>query len=506
MILSRGRLQVTLTVLWALCLSGAAAADFIRPEKPGDPLIYGVRNGICVAVYPDALDGRPGGGPRGLLRVGYQENGKFHLINYIAVQPLVLGAVGLSELERGNDGMPGKPLWVGSSPTDGGIGANGDVRGVVQQTTQGAVLTFWLFVEKFGNGAAPVVEVSLYENQPDRVRFRTFSGAGGSVMERCDLSATMGNQSRCRTLWLDTDRVHAPDLYAGYRGDGFVERVPYRLGALHKTTTDDVVVAISPDEFEPREVWPFANGAWHHDGSWMAQFWLKPRGTYDDSLQCRVNGRGMYWGGNSPIPGGLSFENFELQESFRPGQETWFGYLKESPAKTFGFAYDAAPTAAPLRTVSPAEKDLLACAGTSGRQLTNGDFSNGLAGWETADGAGLFRILRTASETTLTTYGASKEADQGRLYQCFQVPANAAELRFRMSGGADSANLVVALWEGSRLLRKMTARNDNAPFQVRWDVTALRSKFVTLEIVDHKTGSWGFLAVTGFVFVPEKAP
>ena len=47
--------------------------------KPGDPLIYGVRNGICVAVYPDALDGRTMGGPRGLIRAGYQEDGKFHL-------------------------------------------------------------------------------------------------------------------------------------------------------------------------------------------------------------------------------------------------------------------------------------------------------------------------------------------------------------------------------------------------------------------------------------------
>ena len=231
--------------------------------------------------------------------------------------------------------LPGKPFRVGSSLTDVGIGALGDVRGVVQQTPQGAVLTFFLFVEQFANGAAPVVQVSLYENQPDRVQFRTFVGEGGSAMERCDLSATMGNQSRCRALWLDAAAIYAPDLYAGYRGNGFVEHAPYRLSALHKTPTGDVVAAISPDEFEPREVWPFANGAWHHDGCCMAQFWLKPRGSYDELLQCRVNGRGAYWGGNSPIPGGIAYENFELQETFRSGQETWFGYCRASPAKTF---------------------------------------------------------------------------------------------------------------------------------------------------------------------------
>jgi hypothetical protein len=499
---SRTWLPLVLSGLFLLSLCGVACADFIRPMNPGDPLIYGVRNGICVAMYPNALDGRPMGGPRGLIRVGFQEEGTFHLLNYIAVQPTVHGATGLSELERGGDGMPGKPFRVGSRLADGGNGANGDVRGVVHQMAQGAVLTVFLYVEMFANGAAPVIEVSLYENQPDRVQFRTFSGDGGSEMQRCDLSATMGNQSRCRALWLDASAIYAPDLYAGYRGDGFVEHAPYRLNTLHKTTAGDVVVAISPDEFDPREVWPFGNGAWHHDGIWMAQFWLKPQGSYDESLQCRVNGRGMYWGGNSPIPGGLAYENFELQETFRSGQEIWFGYRKESPAKTFGFGYDAAPTAAPLRTVSPAETSILQSAMSSGRQLTNGDFSNDLTGWETEGGADQFHILRSASETALTTYGANKEADRGRLYQCFEVPVDATELQFMQSGGADSPNLYVALWDGDHLARKMTARNDNTPFRVHWNVEALRGKFVTLEIVDNKAGPWGFIAAEGFTFAP----
>jgi len=504
---SRGWLPWALSGLLLLCLCGAVAgADFIRPMQAGDPLIYGIRNGICVAVFPSALDGRPMGGPRGLIRVGHQEGGKFHLLNYIAVQPLVQGAMGLSELERGGDGLPGKPFWVGSSQTDGGIGSNGDVRGLVHQTAQGSALTFVLFVERFVNGAAPVIEVTLYENQPDRVQFRTFSGTGGSTMQRCDLSSTMGNQSRCRTLWLDASTVNAPDLYAGYTGDGFVEHAPYRLGTLHKTPAGDIVVAISPDEFEPNEVWPFPNGAWRHDGPWTAQFWLKPRDSYDDSLRCRVNGRGTYWGGNSSIPGGLAFENFELQETFRPGQEIWFGFRRDSPAKTFGFAYDAAPTADPRRTVSDAEKRLLQTAATSKRQLTNGDFSNDLTGWATEGDAANFRIEPSGTAAALTTYGANKEADQGRLFQCFQVPANATALQFNLSGGADSANLYVALWNGPHLIRRMTARNDNAPFQVRWNVEALRGKTVTLEIVDHKTGPWGFIAAEAFTFLPAKMP
>ncbi|MCW3054351.1 MAG: hypothetical protein JWN14_3521, partial [Chthonomonadales bacterium] len=189
----------------------------------------------------------------------------------------------------------------------------------------------------------------------------------------------------------------------------------------------------------------------------------------------------------------------------RPGQETWFGFRRDSPAKTFGFAYDAAPTATPQRMVSDAEKRLLQSATTSNRQLTNGDFSNGLTGWEREEGAANFRIPPSDTATALTTYGANKEADRGRLFQCFQVPTNATELQFKLSGGADSANLYVALWDGNRLVRKMTARNDNAPFQVRWNIETLRGKTITLEIVDHKTGPWAFLAAGGFAFGPEKS-
>jgi hypothetical protein len=90
---------VALTALSIAC--PVAFAEFICPEKPGDPLIYGVRIGICVAFRPSALDGRHDGGPRGLIRVGYEENGRYCLINYIAIEPIVASVPGLLELEKG---------------------------------------------------------------------------------------------------------------------------------------------------------------------------------------------------------------------------------------------------------------------------------------------------------------------------------------------------------------------------------------------------------------------
>lgn len=37
-----------------------------------------------------------------------------------------------------------------------------------------------------------------------------------------------------------------------------------------------------------------------------------------------VNARATHWASSNPIPGGPSFENFELTEPFRPGREFRF--------------------------------------------------------------------------------------------------------------------------------------------------------------------------------------
>jgi hypothetical protein len=167
-------------------------ADFIRPIKTGDPLIYGVKNGIVVAIHAFGLNARPEGGPRGLIRVGYQADGKYHLINFIAVEPLVGSAQGFSELERGGDGQLGNRFWVADSLDDGGVGNMGNVAGRIQETPAGRVLSFVPHIDPFAVGARPAVEVSLLEKFPNRVRFRTFSDSGGVDMERCVLTATMG--------------------------------------------------------------------------------------------------------------------------------------------------------------------------------------------------------------------------------------------------------------------------------------------------------------------------
>jgi len=46
-----------------------------------------------------------------------------------------------------------------------------------------------------------------------------------------------------------------------------------------------------------------------------------------------VNGRTTYWGNSGKIPGGVSYENFELQAPFSVGQEFWFGVTPDEPGK-----------------------------------------------------------------------------------------------------------------------------------------------------------------------------
>ena len=164
------------------------------------------------------------------------------------------------------------------------------------------------------------------------------------------------------------------------------------------------------------------------------------------------------------------------------------------------------PQSAVTRVVSPAEEVVAADAARTARPLTNGNFRAGLTGWQVEDGAKEFRLFAQGLETALTTTGRHKDADTGRLYQCFQVPADAATHRLALHGGADSQTTYVALWHGPQLDRSMSGRNDITPFQVEWDVLSLRDKIVTLEIVDKSTAGWGFIGVQGISLISDKTP
>ena len=63
----------------------------------------------------------------------------------------------------------------------------------------------------------------------------------------------------------------------------------------------------------------------HHWPAHERVIYGKPAAEVSENLVCAVNGRFVYWGSKRPIPGGISFENFELREPFRSGQTFIFG-------------------------------------------------------------------------------------------------------------------------------------------------------------------------------------
>ena len=103
---------------------------------------------------------------------------------------------------------------------------------------------------------------------------------------------------------------------------------------LARTLAGNLLVAVTTDETNPATVFPFPGSRlWHYGGFNVTQYWKKPRATARDDLHAAVNARYTYWRSRRPIPGGVSFENFELRERFYDGQSFSFGLTRRTPAE-----------------------------------------------------------------------------------------------------------------------------------------------------------------------------
>src|SRR5699024_5591264 len=164
-------------------------------------------------------------------------------------------------------------------------------------------------------------------------------------MQRCALTATMGNYSRVRLLYLKDRVVDSRELYQGYNDIHFVEEEGYPADQLLRNEHGDfIAMAASDESFSELSSWP--QNPRYYDKQWwryrpfykVTQYWRKKSTEHDSSLHVRVNGRAKYYGGGSDdktnyvdIPGGVSFENFEMREPYYPGQQFYFGITRKSP-------------------------------------------------------------------------------------------------------------------------------------------------------------------------------
>ena len=199
--------------------------------------------------------------------------------------------------------------------------------GVLIATEDGhKVLSVFVGVEPFDHGARPIVEVRLREDRPHEVGFRVIAAPGGKAMRSCILSATMGNYARLRRLYLkdrveESRRIYEP-LPVGLRGLCSTPTVGTATIFWYETAL--VIAARLPTSLirpGPATA-PMSLRHWHYQGVVATQYW---RTRAWPGLVVRVNGRQTYWASTAPIPGGVAYENFELEVPFAPGQEFWFG-------------------------------------------------------------------------------------------------------------------------------------------------------------------------------------
>jgi hypothetical protein len=274
---------------------------------------WAINGGLTIAVHPEAIDGKGTGGPRGLIRVGLplrpEETGP-GLLNFIAIEPVTRdGKRGFSELEKSpSDGKPGL-IFRAETP---------------QMSADRIRIT--IRTEKFHNGAHPYLIAELSAEHPDEVTFRIFAEADSAPMKECILTATMGNMQRLRRLHL-ADRVATPAaLFSKDPGSNFTPHAIFPLKQL-KRDAQGVIVSADSDEMDARvlsKTLPERLRFWAYRGVNFTQYWRQPE-PVDADLTAVVNARKVYWRREVEVPGGLAFENFELNAPFHEGQTFIFG-------------------------------------------------------------------------------------------------------------------------------------------------------------------------------------
>lgn len=205
------------------------------------------------------------------------------------------GRRGLSELERSAlDHQQGKMIWAGQSVPQNAEapalspGTLATLHGEVEE------LSVPLAVERFDNGAHVRLVLSLRSDAPGELRLRVHSLPDSAPLERCILTATMGNKARTRLLWLKEGPISSLDLYNTFRSSDFTAHTFFPLARLPRVHGGDVLIAVSNDESDPVSASEGLPRFWQYRGGKVTQYWRKPAAQVRDELQCAVNARFTY--------------------------------------------------------------------------------------------------------------------------------------------------------------------------------------------------------------------
>ena len=293
--------------------------------------MWGLRGGIVVGLYParfSYLDET--GGPRGLIRIGYESEGVVYFINFMGVSPVRerRGELSLysSELtDSPGDGRRGirffpypadyldhPGLYPKPPPLDQVAAVEGNGRD--------EVMTFGFRTEEYPNGAVAFVIARIDSARPNEVEFESWLLAGQTETRSLVLSTTWGNITRLRNAYLKGGTINARQIWPDYSASGFAQMKFWRPSQLLSDRGGDLLFVVGPDEDRPWETQPYPHRAK------LLQYYRKKPGTWGDDLRAMVNGRANYWKTFKSVPGGITFENVTLVEEFRQDQTFIYGF------------------------------------------------------------------------------------------------------------------------------------------------------------------------------------
>lgn len=311
----RFRLRFLLSFLF-LSLAPCFSAEWIEGSFHTNDFVWGCKGGLLFAIPPSGFRQHE---PRGLIRLGYPilTNGEYDLVNFIAIEPVVRGRKGFSELERSKlDNLPGKRIWL------------------LSQTATPEKLTVRLGVEAFENGAEVELQVEQRADARDEILITTHATTNSAPMDYCILTATMGNMIRARELWLKDKVVRTADLYPNYDDVHFAPHKTFDADGLLQLSDGSLIAAITNDEADPAATIPFSKSTfWHYRGAKVTQYLKHPAGADHHDLTVVVNARHTYYGSRKEIPHGNAFENFEMRQPFKDGQQFIFGITRRTPSE-----------------------------------------------------------------------------------------------------------------------------------------------------------------------------
>jgi hypothetical protein len=149
-------------------------------------------------------------------------------------------------------------------------------------------------------------------------------------------------------------------------------------------------------------------------------------------------------------------------------------------------------------------------AGVPGPTIRNGNFDDGIDGWERRGTP--FRVVTLENRHYVSSYvphGAGEQNGddaQGALYQEFTLDDRATMLCFRVHGGGvltpgdfQMRNVAsVRLYHGNEIVRESFGWNSDAYQDVVWNIQEFAGEALRLEIADNATGPWGFIDATNF--------